>query len=220
MNASELTIPHGGIYLIIDPAMEEAILLQKLSVIINKGISAVQIWDHFPNEKNVKQLILNIQAICEPHQVPLLMNNRWEYLQDIKLAGVHFDDPPDSLPDIQKKINRKFIVGLTCGNDLRKVEWALSNDIDYISFCSMFPSPSAGVCEIVTHETVQKARMMFKKPIFLAGGIRPNNLMALSDLDFDGIAVISGLMYADEPDKVLIDYLKNLKKIKDENRNH
>lgn len=214
MKTNEKVIDGREIYLVIDPRMEEAMLLKKLSTIVTEGISAVQIWDNFRRGENVKELIAKIQAVCKPHNIPLLINNQWEYLIYSELDGVHFDLIPNSINFIRNKIKRKFTVGLTCGNDLRSVEWASRNDIDYISFCAMFPSVSAAACEIVTHETVQKARTMFKKPVFLAGGIYPENLTALRDLDFDGIAVISGLMNADQPGKRVEEYQNNLKKLK------
>jgi len=48
-------------------------------------------------------------------------------------------------------------------------------------------------------------------PIFLAGGIRPENIGKLKELSFDGIAVISGVMGSDNPDEAVREYVKQLK---------
>ena len=74
------------------------------------------------------------------------------------------------------------------------VKWAAEHHVDYISFCSMFPSSSAATCEIVSYESVKKAAKIFDKPLFLAGGIYPGNIKQLKDLEYDGIAVISGII--------------------------
>lgn len=43
-------------------------------------------------------------------------------------------------------------------------------------------------------------------PIFLAGGIKPENIKLLRKLDFDSVAVISGIMGAKNPTAAAQDY--------------
>lgn len=200
-----------GIYVVVDPKMEEELLLRKLKAILTKEISAIQIWDHFGSELEMASLIEKIHSLCEQSNTPLLINNHWKYAQDLGLNGVHFDEIPNEFEEIKSSLGRDVIYGLTCGNDLAKVQWAAENQIDYISFCSMFPSSSAGVCEIVSNETVRQAVEMFKNPIFLAGGIKLENLEELPKVDFYGVAVISDVMNADDPAKKIEEYYKILK---------
>lgn len=201
----------SGLYLVIDPTMEEQALLNKLQLGLTKGLAAVQIWDNFKNVSNVEGLIQKISALCTVHKTPVLINNRWEYLKSLNLDGVHFDQRPHNLDSIVSEIPRSFLVGLTCGNNLDEVRWAANNRVDYISFCSMFPSSSAGDCEIVSHETVEKAREIFDKLLFLAGGIDLETIDKLEKLKYDGIAVISGIMNAENPEKAIAGYHKYLK---------
>lgn len=202
------------IYLVINPSMEEVEIIEKLKVITTKEIAAVQIWDNFKEGQDIVAFIRKIHAICQAKAIPLLINNRWEYLMQVALDGVHFDVIPDNIACIKSKLNREIIIGITCGNNLDAVEWAAQNKVDYISFCAMFPSESAGDCEIVDHQTVQKARAIFNKPLFLAGGIYPNNIRELSAIDFDGIAVISGVMRSENPIETINEYENEIKKIK------
>lgn len=200
-----------GIYLVINPAIDEQVLLKKLKVILTKNIAAVQIWDNFNPEQNIEKLLMKIYHLCQKHQTPVLINNRWGFLKTIDLDGVHFDDIPPDLEQIKQDIQKDLIFGLTCENNLTDVQWAAKNNFDYISFCAMFPSQSAGDCEIVTHETVRKAAKLFKNPLFLSGGISPENLSQLADLKYDGVAVISGIMNSENPDQAIDEYFKNLK---------
>ncbi|WP_218849767.1 thiamine phosphate synthase [Winogradskyella vidalii] len=203
----------SGIYLVIDPAMAEPILLEKLQVILTRNIAAVQIWDNFDEVANKLALIKKIHTLCAAKQVPVLINNQWEILKTVALEGVHFDKTPLNIDVIRKEITPNALMGLTCGNDLDVVHWAAHHQMDYISFCSMFPSSSADNCEIISHETIKKAAQIFKQPLFLAGGIHPENIKALKTLDFDGIAVISGIMNAEHPDEAIDTYTNHLKTI-------
>ena len=90
------------------------------------------------------------------------------------------------------------------------MQWADDHALDYISFCSMFPSSTANSCELVSFETVRQARLITSLPIFLAGGIRPGNIEALKELDYSGIAVVSGVMSANNPAEAINLYHEKL----------
>ena len=202
----------SGIYLIIDPSMDEEILLAKLNVIVNEKISAIQIWDHFKENENIEELVSKIPAKTSLHNIPLLINNRWEILKQIPLDGVHFDEIPENFNHIKKEISRDFLVGITCNNDLATIEYAEKHQFDYISFCSMFPSKTANSCELVNFETIQKAKSIFNGKIFLAGGIDLNTIENLGDLNYDGIAIVSGIMSAGNPSQAIKEYQQKIKK--------
>jgi thiamine-phosphate pyrophosphorylase len=207
----KLTID-SGIYLIIDPSMDEEILFSKLNLIVQEKIAAIQIWDNFNDNQNIEELLLRIYAKTSLHKIPLLINNRWEILKQIPLDGIHFDEIPENFNEIKKEINRDFITGITCNNDLSTIEYAEKHQCDYISFCSMFPSKTANSCELVSFETVQKAKSIFSGKIFLAGGIDLNTIENLDKLDYDGIAVVSGIMSADNPSETIKKYQQKIKK--------
>ena len=199
---------HSGIYLVIDPAMEREILLGQLQKALAGTIAAVQLWDNFLPGDDIAALSKEIISLCRPYNVPVLINNRWQLVEEAGLDGVHFDAIPD---DFYGSYNTgSIITGLTCGNDLATVEKAVALGMDYISFCSMFPSVTANSCELVSPETVIKARGLTDMPIFLAGGITTDNMESLSSLPYNGIAVVSGIMRAGSPTDVIKIYQSKL----------
>lgn len=198
-----------GVYLIIDPQMERNKLLKKLKACLTMPLSAIQIWDHFKPGSNPDRFVEDILKLLDGKPVPLLINNRWELLRSHALDGVHFDHIPEDLQDIRSDIARPFICGLTCQNDLREIARAETLQMDYLSFCSMFPSETAQSCELVDFSSVKRAAQIFSGQLFLAGGIRPENLAALDSLPYDGIAVISGIMSSAQPAKQIQTYLQH-----------
>lgn len=203
----------SGLYLIVDPAANRDKLLKTLSAIVREKIAAVQVWDNFCPGESPVELIKEILHYCHPQNIPVLVNNQWELLREIELDGVHFDNKQDCILYLKQALNREVITGITCGNDLSVVKWADENGMDYISFCSMFPSSTANSCELVTFDTIRKAKEMTRLPIFLAGGISPFNLHKLDELNYSGIAVVSGIMNAAEPLTELKEYQKRIKVI-------
>lgn len=201
-----------SIYVIIDPAMNQETLLNKLKIIVKEDIAAIQVWNHFKENRHIEDLLSKIEEISKPYQIPIIINNQWKYLQKIPLHGVHFDEIPENFEEIKKKINKPFICGITCNNDISIIKWASENNLDYISFCSMFPSKTANSCELVNFETVHLAKEIFNGYIFLAGGINPENINSLIELNYDGIAVISGIMNSENPSESIKKYNLNIKK--------
>lgn len=207
----------GGVYLVLNPAMNKSLLLDKLRQALEGGVQVLQIWNNWPadfDKRDKTELIRDILAISSVYGVPLLMNEEWEWLKDTALSGVHFDQIPENYEAIKSEIKRNFISGITCGNDLRVVEWAEQNHLDYISFCAMFPSSSVGSCEIVRPETIIKAREITSLPLFLSGGITAGNIPDLKELDFSGVAVISGILNADNPKSYTLAYTQALNQLK------
>lgn len=201
----------NGIYLIIDPSMDRNILVSMLKEIINEKIAAVQIWDNFKPKENKIEYINEIMQICHAENIPVLINNQWELLKQTNLDGIHFDKMQHNILQIKNELKREIITGITASNDLSIVKWADENELDYISFCSMFPSSTANSCELVTFNTVKDASKITSLSIFLAGGIKPENVELLKELNYSGIAVVSGIMSAEKPIEAFEKYLEKIK---------
>ncbi|MDF9794895.1 thiamine-phosphate pyrophosphorylase [Catalinimonas alkaloidigena] len=207
----------GGVYLVIDPVMDEQVLLEKVTQALEGGVQVLQIWNHWPEHfalADKQALVEAILKVSRQYHVPTLINEAWELLQHTALDGVHFDSIPEDYENIKKEVGRLFVSGITCSNDLAVITWAEKHKLDYVSFCSMFPSSSVDSCEIVRPETVKSARAITQMPIFLSGGITTGNLATLEALDFNGVAVISGILSADSPKASAASYQNALQTIK------
>lgn len=198
MNNTRIT---GGVYLVINPTILKETLVAKLTAALQGGINVVQIWNKWNADTNKADIITTICQLCNPYNVPVLINADWKLLNQFPmLSGVHFDEIPDNYELIKRTIEREIIAGITCGNNINTAQWAIENKLSYISFCSIFPSASAGICEIVHPDIINKVRELSKMPIFIAGGITPENITSLkSTFPFDGVAVVSAVMKAENP---------------------
>lgn len=206
----------GGLYLVVDPALGLEGLLPTIEGAIQGGVDVLQIWNNWSHRQDKLQVVATICALAHSHDVPVLINEAWELMLCTPLDGVHFDALPADLTAIRQKVGRPFLCGLTCGNDLSRVHWAEKNGLTYISFCSLYPSPSAGVCEIVRKETVREARRLTSLPIFLAGGITLENVDELHATGMNGIALISAILKADDPRQATKAFKNKLKETDNE----
>lgn len=205
----------GGIYLVLDPALaRERLLLSLKKAVLSGKVCGVQLWDHWEGVENKGGLIGEIMTVCREAEVALLVNNNRQMLVEYGFDGIHFDAmPEESLYDLKREAGSRTLVGLTLGNDLSPLLSAGAGALDYISFCSVFPSASAGVCEIVSRETIQNARTLTRLPVFLSGGINLSTISELEGLPFEGVAVISGVMSAPDPGKAAESLHQSLNKV-------
>jgi thiamine-phosphate pyrophosphorylase len=211
----------GGIYLVADAVFDFKLLKKKLGEALSSGIRIVQLYNTEKESSLSFSDINEICYLCHVYNVPVLVNNNWRLLNETLIDGVHFDAIPDNIQRIERDAGRQFYKGITINNDLSVVKWANNHQFDYISFCSMFESKTAETCEIVSFESVKKAREITNIPIFLAGGIYPDNINQLRELPFNGIAVISGIMASPDIPSATNNYITELNKIATyENRNH
>ncbi|WP_315818924.1 thiamine phosphate synthase [Paraflavitalea speifideaquila] len=189
----------GGLYLIIDPARGLDRVLPVVQQAIAGGVDIIQVWNHWYTRQRKIKFINHICEAAYAYGVPVLVHEDWKLLQHSQADGIHFDEAPTNIEQWRQELGRPFLCGITCGNDLQKVQWAIDKGLDYLSFCSMFPSTTANSCELVKPESVQTARRMTRMPIFLAGGITSESIVGLSPTGMDGIAVVSGITDSTDP---------------------
>lgn len=199
----------GGLYLVIDPYTGEGII-PRVEAALKGGVTVLQIWNHWHSGQDEFAFISQVCSLAHEYNVPVLIHEKWEWLLTTNLDGVHFDHIPFKLPMILDRIKRPVYTGITCGNDMEKILWAIQHKINYLSFCSMFPSTSASVCELVDPSIIRYTRQLTSIPIFAAGGITPENISAVLKLGVNGIATISGILNTRDPEAAAKKYRQNL----------
>lgn len=195
----------GGVYLVVDPYEGIDNVLPKVNAALAGGVDVLQIWNHWHEGQDRKAFIEGITQVAHAINVPVFINEEWHWLENTQVDGVHFNTIPVDWDAVRQTVKRPFLVGITCGNDEARIGWAI-RFADYLSFCSMFASASAGVCEIVRPEVVEETRRQTRLPIFVSGGITPALISNLLPLGINGVAVISAILKADNPAQAAHDF--------------
>lgn len=198
-----------GLYIILDLKTLQKDFITKLQDMLKEQVLAVQIWDNMPDYSAYAAILKDLVRLLKTYETPILMNNRLDLVEAYQFDGVHFDEIPADWDDLLPRLAHK-IVGITCTNNREILEWADRQRIDYVSFCSMYPSANNSRCELVDPEVVAEFQGKYKIPFFLAGGITPENIDTLSPLSYSGIALVSGLMTRDNPRELLKNVLSKM----------
>lgn len=198
-----------SIYLIADPSLETPLLLQKIEQALRGSLFAVQLWNHWQGIANPFSVIQQVHELTRAAHVPLFLNEGLAYLKWRCFEGIHLDKPNEKLPALKKQ-RPDLLWGMTCSNRVEELQWAERHSLDYISYCSVFPSTTSTSCELVTPETIQNTRQFYQGKVFLAGGINELTLQRLHSLPFDGIALVSAIMGTSSPTEAVLIYSQRL----------
>jgi thiamine-phosphate pyrophosphorylase len=191
---------NGGLYLVVDPMPGLQIVLPKIKAALDGGVDVIQLWNHWNGEGPHQKFIVEVCNCAHQYDVPVLVNEHWEWLQTLPLDGIHFNTIPKNFDQIKKVVNRPLLMGITCGNTMAEIRWAIDNNLDYISFCSVFHSSTANSCELVQPDIIKQTRSLTDMPIYGAGGITYDNISTLLSLGINGVAIVSGIMKAEDPE--------------------
>jgi thiamine-phosphate pyrophosphorylase len=189
----------SGVYLVVDSSYGEEKVLRVARESMDAGLDALQLWSSWENDDQAIVLGKKLAEIANEFSVPFVVNNDLDVAMKIGADGVHIDgrDPAPEL--IRKKMGTNSIVGVTCSTSMDKVLWANNAKVDYVSFCSMFPSSSVDECDLVPLSMLSEARRQISMPIFASGGINLENADQVLRSGANGIAVISAIMNASDP---------------------
>ncbi len=198
----------SGLYFVVDPSDASEKLFTVLEAALRGGADIVQVWSAWQKREPLIDKVSDIHNLTRRYGVSLIINNDVDMAETIGAEGVHMDGYDLTPKEIRTRLGESCIVGYTTGNDLQRVKWAESEGADYISFCSIYPSPSVANCDIVPLETVKNARKMVEIPIFASGGINLGNAKEVLEAGADGIAVISAIQRAGSPEEAAREFKK------------
>ena len=140
------------------------------------------------------------QLACQVRQAQgiFIVNDRADVARAVDADGVHLgqDDLPVELA--RRVLNRGKRVGYST-HVLAQVIEAENSSADYIAFGPVFPTSSKENPDpVVGLEGLRKARQASRKPLVAIGGITAENARAALDAGADSVAVIGGLLSAQD----------------------
>ena len=189
----------SGVYLVVDPSYGEDRVLEVARESMEGGLDVLQLWASWKDDSKAVDLGKKLAKLANQYSVPFVVNNDLEVALKIGADGVHIDGTEPSPSLIRNIMGDDSIVGVTCSTNMEKVLWADREKVDYISFCSMYPSSSVNECDIVPMRMVSEARRKLSIPIFASGGINLTNAHEVIDAGGDGVAAISTIMTSKDP---------------------
>ncbi len=188
-----------SLYLVTDPEMTARRgVVETVAAAVAGGVTIVQLRDKTGPARALAEAGRALLAHLRPRGVPLLVNDRLDVAHAIGADGAHIGQ--DDLPPgaARALLGREAIVGLsiTSAADLPTID----GTVDYVGLGPLFPTGTKPDAAAALGEAEFAAlRRKIALPVVAIGGIDLTNVARTIAAGADGIAVVSALCAATDP---------------------
>ena len=181
---------------------------------VKGGVTIIQLREKDMETKKFIEEAKRIKKILEPYNIPLIINDRVDVALAIGADGVHLGQTDMPYPMARKILGNEAIIGLSV-ESIEQAEEANQFDVDYIAISPVFTTPTK---EELTQELgisgVQKITGLSKHPSVGIGSIKPHNAESIIKAGADGIAVVSAICSAENPEEAAVGLIAKVQKAK------
>ncbi len=163
------------------------------------GVSCVQLREKQCSTRQFIDLARSLRSTLQSMNIPLIINDRLDIALAIEADGVHLGQDDMEIRDARKLVPAGFIIGISAESleDAIRAEW---EGADYIGISPVFQSGTKTDTACPLGLTgVKLIRSAVKMPIVGIGGINRENAASVISAGADGIAVVSAIVSADDP---------------------
>jgi thiamine-phosphate pyrophosphorylase len=163
------------------------------------GVTMVQLREKELNTREFIEKALKIKEILRPFKIPLIINDRVDVALAIKAEGIHVGQKDMPFELLRKKIPDYMITGLSV-ETIEQAKKAESYNVDYLGVSPIFSTPTK--TDISTSwgiNGLKILRSLTKHKLIAIGGINKSNAKEVMQAGATGIAVVSAICSAKEP---------------------
>jgi thiamine-phosphate pyrophosphorylase len=169
---------------------------------IRGGVTIVQLREKEAGTREFVALGRRLAEVLRPRRIPLIINDRVDVAMAVLADGVHLGTKDMSAADARSLLGPKAIIGLS----VETVEQAAAGDrfdVDYLGVSPVFATPTKmDASSPWGIEGLWRLRPLTRKPLVAIGGIGPANAARVLEAGADGLAVVSAICAAADPEAV------------------
>ncbi|KAK4178462.1 putative thiamine biosynthetic bifunctional enzyme [Triangularia setosa] len=186
---------------------------------LSGGVTIVQLREKTADTGELISIAKKLHELTRKYGVPLLINDRVDVALAVGCEGVHIGQDDMDLKTARKLLGDDKIIGVTVSN-VEEALKACEDGADYLGIGTVYATPTktntksiigaAGVREILT--SMDSAGYYEKVKTVCIGGLNKNNIPRIlyqsqhfgdkpSVLVLNGVAVVSAIMSADDPEE-------------------
>jgi len=191
-----------SLYLVTDRSLTLGRSLEEIvSEAVKGGVTMVQLREKDSTTKEFYQLAIALKKQLSPFKIPLIINDRLDIALACNAEGLHIGQHDMPYEVARHWLGKDKIIGLSVENT-DDVLIANQLDIDYIGISPVFGTPTkTDTAPALGLAGVNKISKISRHPSVGIGGINSSNAADIILNGADGIAVVSAIMSADNPQK-------------------
>lgn len=191
------------------------ISFEKYSVFLNQaiagGITSIQFRDKWLKKTDRFKFAIKLRDFTAEKNIPLIINDDIDLTKAVEADGVHLGQTDEMVTKAREVLGEYTWLGLSIESLPQLRDANKINYINYVAASAIFPSKSKQNCQTYWGlDGLKKFVKLSKHPVVAIGGIELENIAAIKQQGIAGIAVISAIHDADNPQKTVRTMLKLL----------
>ena len=189
-----------SLYLVTDRGLARGrSTLEIISAAVHGGATVVQLREKDCSTRDFIEQALSIKEFLKDRGVPLIINDRVDVAQAVKADGVHLGQTDMPLGLAKKVLGDSMIIGISAESLEDAVE-AEKGGADYLGVSPIYATPTkTDTAPPLGLEGLREIRKAVSIPLVCIGGLNRDNAAEVIRNGADGVAVVSAIVAADDP---------------------
>jgi thiamine-phosphate pyrophosphorylase len=192
-----------GVYLVTDRGLSYPRTIEEVVIsAVRGGVTTVQLREKDCSTREYVELAYKIHKILKPLNIHLIINDRIDVALAVDADGVHIGQNDMSFSDVRRLMGPKAIIGLSV-ETLEQAIQAEKLDVDYLGVSPIFRTPTK--TDIATEWGIEGLKILRSKSrhkLIAIGGINLSNAEAVLEAGAGGLAVVSAICSAPDPEEI------------------
>ncbi len=199
-----------SLYLVTDRSLSKGRATREIvEAAVYGGVTCVQLREKNCSTREFINEALSIRDFLKDRNVPLIINDRIDVAMAVRADGVHLGQNDMPLETAREITGNKMIIGISAESAEDAVN-AEKNGADYIGISPVFSTPTkTDTAPALGLQGIREMRNAVNIPLVGIGGLNKKNTAEVIRHGADGIAVVSAIVSAENPEKAA----EELKKI-------
>ena len=189
-----------SLYLVTDRGLSRGrSTLDIVAAAVKGGVTCVQLREKECSTREFIDQALSIKDILKTHNIPLIINDRLDVAQAINADGVHLGQTDMPLDMARAIVQDSMIIGISAESFEDAVE-AEKGGADYLGVSPIYATPTkTDTAPPLGLQGLRQIRAAVSIPLVGIGGLNRDNAAEAIRNGADGIAVVSAIVSAGDP---------------------
>lgn len=170
-------------------------LFQQVECALRGGVTCVQLREKKLPEENFLADAREIGALCRSYGVPFIVNDNVKIALACEADGVHVGQSDMEAGAVRAAVGGRMMIGVTAKTVEQAVR-AQSAGADYLGAGAMFSTSTKPDAKGISCQMLKDICASVDIPVVAIGGINRENILQLSGLGMDGVALVSAIFAA------------------------
>lgn len=203
--------PDFSLYLVTDRRLAAPRTIEGVvAAAVRGGVTAVQLREKDCSTREFVEVARKLKETLAPLAVPLIINDRADVALAMGADGVHVGQSDMHCRDLRRLLGPHAIVGLSVETP-EQAERAASLPVDYLAVGPIFSSPTKpDAAPAWGLEKLSELRRHTSQILVAIGGIHAGNAREVIAAGANGIAVVSAICAATDPEQAARDLRREI----------